>query len=118
MCFWTVGMGSHSSRKICESLIFSRIIGSIGLACTMLLCLMDRLFEQTRLQIAVLLYNIWYRFIQQSSCCRKHQLAFCDAIIERNNRMVIPAGDSSGEHSTTSQYLESYFPFDPYLLVR
>ncbi|XP_067941269.1 RNA polymerase I-specific transcription initiation factor RRN3-like [Watersipora subatra] len=49
-----------------------------------------------------------------SSFVRKHQLAFCDAIMERNNRLIVPTANESGE----GQHLESYFPFDPYLLIR
>jgi len=48
---------------------------------------------------------------------RKHQLAFCDAIIERNNRMALPLASSDGSMQT-NQRLDNYFPFDPYLLQR
>jgi len=47
-------------------------------------------------------------------CYRKHQLAFCDAIIERNNRLTVPIA----EEVSGPPHLESYFPFDPYLLIR
>ena len=39
---------------------------------------------------------------------RKHQLAFCDTIIQRNNRVKFA--------SSSEPTLEAYFPFDPYLL--
>ncbi|KAF6029676.1 RRN3 [Bugula neritina] len=49
-----------------------------------------------------------------ASFVRKHQLAFCDAIIERNNRLTVPIA----EEVSGPPHLESYFPFDPYLLIR
>ena len=44
-----------------------------------------------------------------SSHFRKHQLAFCDTIIQRNNRVKFASSEPT---------LEAYFPFDPYLLKR
>lgn len=54
-------------------------------------------------------------------CCRKYQIVFCYTIIERNNRNVLPVVRSSagGECvSTNTNPLDSFFPFDPYLLKR
>ncbi|XP_035824154.1 RNA polymerase I-specific transcription initiation factor RRN3 [Aplysia californica] len=54
-----------------------------------------------------------------ASATRMHQLAFCDTIIERNNRYTLPVAVSSFALGTCDQrQLESYFPFDPYLLPR
>ena len=56
-----------------------------------------------------------------SSIARCHQLAFCDTILERNKRQQLPVADS-GECSyalhTHLNPLDSFFPFDPYLLSR
>ncbi|XP_039973819.1 RNA polymerase I-specific transcription initiation factor RRN3 [Xiphias gladius] len=52
---------------------------------------------------------------------RKYQVVFCYTIIERNNRHVLPVVRSSagGECVTTNTNpLDSFFPFDPYLLKR
>ncbi|XP_067343338.1 RNA polymerase I-specific transcription initiation factor RRN3 isoform X2 [Channa argus] len=52
---------------------------------------------------------------------RKYQVAFCYTIIERNNRHVLPVVRSSagGDSVTTNTNpLDSFFPFDPYLLKR
>ncbi|XP_053219993.1 RNA polymerase I-specific transcription initiation factor RRN3 [Podarcis raffonei] len=52
---------------------------------------------------------------------RKYQIAFCDTIIERNRRQVLPVVRSScGGDSveTCTNPLDSYFPFDPYILKR
>ncbi|KAM6965799.1 RNA polymerase I-specific transcription initiation factor RRN3 isoform 1-T1 [Tautogolabrus adspersus] len=52
---------------------------------------------------------------------RKYQVAFCYTIIERNNRNVLPVVRSSagGDSLTTNTNpLDSFFPFDPYLLRR
>ncbi|KAG7220118.1 hypothetical protein INR49_000994 [Caranx melampygus] len=54
-------------------------------------------------------------------CCRKYQVVFCYTIIERNNRHVLPVVRSSagGDCVTTNTNpLDSFFPFDPYLLKR
>uniref|UniRef100_A0A3Q4H2K4 RRN3 homolog, RNA polymerase I transcription factor n=1 Tax=Neolamprologus brichardi TaxID=32507 RepID=A0A3Q4H2K4_NEOBR len=54
-------------------------------------------------------------------CCRKYQVVFCYTIIERNNRCVLPVVRSSagGDCVTTNTNpLDSFFPFDPYLLKR
>lgn len=47
-----------------------------------------------------------------ASITRQHQLAFCDHIIQQNNRSFLPV-DSKGY-----QKFETYFPFDPYLLKK
>ncbi|KAJ7305795.1 hypothetical protein JRQ81_010161 [Phrynocephalus forsythii] len=52
---------------------------------------------------------------------RKYQIAFCDTIIERNKRQVLPVVRSScGGDSieTSTNPLDSFFPFDPYILKR
>uniref|UniRef100_A0A669FBB4 RRN3 homolog, RNA polymerase I transcription factor n=1 Tax=Oreochromis niloticus TaxID=8128 RepID=A0A669FBB4_ORENI len=52
---------------------------------------------------------------------RKYQVVFCYTIIERNNRCVLPVVRSSagGDCVTTNTNpLDSFFPFDPYLLKR
>lgn len=52
---------------------------------------------------------------------RKYQLVFCYTIIERNNRHVLPVVRSSVGGSSVSANvnpLDSFFPFDPYLLKR
>ncbi|XP_041086286.1 RNA polymerase I-specific transcription initiation factor RRN3-like [Polyodon spathula] len=52
---------------------------------------------------------------------RKYQLVFCYTIIERNNRQLLPVVRSSlgGDSLTTNANpLDSFFPFDPYLLKR
>lgn len=52
---------------------------------------------------------------------RKYQLVFCYTIIERNNRQQLPiirssvGGDSL---SSNTNPLDTFFPFDPYLLKR
>lgn len=52
---------------------------------------------------------------------RMYQVVFCYTIIERNNRHVLPVVRSSagGDSVTTNTNpLDSFFPFDPYLLKR
>nr|XP_060642321.1 RNA polymerase I-specific transcription initiation factor RRN3 [Anolis sagrei ordinatus] len=52
---------------------------------------------------------------------RKYQIAFCDTIIERNRRQVLPVIRSScgGDAiETVTNPLDSFFPFDPYVLKR
>ncbi|XP_034750064.1 RNA polymerase I-specific transcription initiation factor RRN3 [Etheostoma cragini] len=52
---------------------------------------------------------------------RTYQVVFCYTIIERNNRHVLPVVRSSagGDRVTTNTNpLDSFFPFDPYLLRR
>ncbi|XP_017570974.1 RNA polymerase I-specific transcription initiation factor RRN3 [Pygocentrus nattereri] len=52
---------------------------------------------------------------------RKYQLVFCYTIIERNNRQMLPVIRSSvgGDSlSTNTNPLDTFFPFDPYLLKR
>lgn len=52
-----------------------------------------------------------------ASAARMHQLAFCDTIIERNNRCNLPVSSSKFSLEGSNKiHLESYFPFDPYLL--
>ncbi|XP_051905620.1 RNA polymerase I-specific transcription initiation factor RRN3 [Hippocampus zosterae] len=52
---------------------------------------------------------------------RKYQVVFCYTIIERNSRYMLPVVHSSagGDSVTTNTNpLDSFFPFDPYLLKR
>ncbi|XP_060116855.1 RNA polymerase I-specific transcription initiation factor RRN3 [Heteronotia binoei] len=52
---------------------------------------------------------------------RKYQIAFCDTIIERNRRQVLPVVRSSNggdSVETCTNPLDSFFPFDPYILKR
>ncbi|TWW69258.1 RNA polymerase I-specific transcription initiation factor RRN3 [Takifugu flavidus] len=52
---------------------------------------------------------------------RKYQIVFCYNVIERNNRQLLPVVRSStgGDCVTTkTNPLDSFFPFDPYLLKR
>ena len=51
----------------------------------------------------------YYIYSDFSPHFRKHQLAFCDTIIQRNNRVKFASSEPT---------LEAYFPFDPYLLKR
>ncbi|KAI8742066.1 RNA polymerase I-specific transcription initiation factor RRN3 [Biomphalaria glabrata] len=54
-----------------------------------------------------------------ASATRLHQLAFCDTIIERNNRYFLPVAACTNSIEVTAfKQLDSYFPFDPYLLPR
>ncbi|ESP01454.1 hypothetical protein LOTGIDRAFT_212940 [Lottia gigantea] len=55
-----------------------------------------------------------------SSYSRRHQLAFCDTIIQRNNRCMIPVVNSATGLAETNFMLKlaSFFPFDPFLLPR
>lgn len=52
---------------------------------------------------------------------RKYQIAFCDTIIERNRRQVLPvvrSSDGGNSVETCSNPLDTVFPFDPYILKR
>ena len=53
----------------------------------------------------------------ESLFCRQHQLAFCDTIIERNNRSFLPVSSEKGAGGD-QKILDAFFPFDPYLLHR
>ncbi|XP_054463171.1 RNA polymerase I-specific transcription initiation factor RRN3 [Anoplopoma fimbria] len=56
-----------------------------------------------------------------ASITRTYQVVFCYTIIERNNRHVLPVvRNSAGGDSVTTNTnpLDSFFPFDPYLLKR
>ncbi|XP_013415248.1 RNA polymerase I-specific transcription initiation factor RRN3 [Lingula anatina] len=56
-----------------------------------------------------------------TSVTRMHQLAFCDTIMERNNRSLLPVaalGLYGPSRLTHVNPLDSFFPFDPYLLNR
>lgn len=52
---------------------------------------------------------------------RKYQLVFCYTIIERNNRQFLPVIRSSNGGDSVqacTNPLDSFFPFDPYILKR
>ncbi|ESO12706.1 hypothetical protein HELRODRAFT_187961 [Helobdella robusta] len=55
---------------------------------------------------------------------RNNQIAFCDTVLEKNRRLKMSEmsknsdGGCSSSVGTSSNFLLSYFPFDPYLLVR
>lgn len=54
---------------------------------------------------------------------RHHELVFCYTIIEHNNRMMLPVATTSSSSRAVSNLsfmnqLDSFFPFDPYLLKR
>ena len=58
-----------------------------------------------------------------SAIARHYQLAYCDTIIERNNRINLPVVGNlsqinSGDVSSLAKpvLLDSFFPFDPYML--
>uniref|UniRef100_A0A8C9VMK2 RRN3 homolog, RNA polymerase I transcription factor n=1 Tax=Scleropages formosus TaxID=113540 RepID=A0A8C9VMK2_SCLFO len=56
-----------------------------------------------------------------ASITRNYQLVFCYTVIERNNRLQLPMVRSSQGGScqpTDMNPLDSFFPFDPYLLRR
>jgi len=56
-----------------------------------------------------------------SLCARHYQLAYCQAVIERNNRINLPVVGSLSAASSTSgkpHLLDCFFPFDPCLLQR
>lgn len=53
-----------------------------------------------------------------ASVTRMHQLAFCDTIMERNNRCILPVVSSGSSGTAENKILDSFFPFDPYLLKR
>lgn len=53
---------------------------------------------------------------------RHHELVFCYTIIERNNRMLLPVATTTSSRAVLNlsflNQLDSFFPFDPYLLRR
>lgn len=50
-----------------------------------------------------------------SSSMRQHQIALCDTIVKKNNRQYLPiSGDPATRGSINP--LDSFFPFDPYIL--
>ncbi|RVE68952.1 hypothetical protein OJAV_G00072840 [Oryzias javanicus] len=50
---------------------------------------------------------------------RKYQIVFCYTILERNSRHALPVvHSSSGRDHVNTNPLDSFFPFDPYLLKR
>ena len=54
-----------------------------------------------------------------SACARHYQLAYCQAVLERNNRINLPVvGSLSSGASAKPLLLDCFFPFDPCLLPR
>jgi len=54
-----------------------------------------------------------------SSIVRQHQLCFCDTVLERNKRSMLPIeGCRNKIQPDQSNPLDSFFPFDPYRLSR
>lgn len=56
-----------------------------------------------------------------ASVARHYQLAYCYSVIEHNQRNTIPLvyRDTTGAEVSSAQvYLDTFFPFDPYLLKR
>ncbi|XP_078483154.1 RNA polymerase I-specific transcription initiation factor RRN3 [Ciona intestinalis] len=51
-----------------------------------------------------------------TSTMRQHQLVYCDTIVERNNRQMLPVVGMAT--LSVKNPLGSFFPFDPYLLKR
>lgn len=53
-----------------------------------------------------------------SSIARNYQLAYCQTVMERNNRINLPIVGSLSSANTTGKplLLDCFFPFDPYLL--
>lgn len=49
---------------------------------------------------------------------RAHQIAYCNAIMERNERRRMFILFANGAHSTPEDCLDTFFPFDPYLLKK
>jgi len=53
---------------------------------------------------------------------RHHEIVFCYTIIERNNRMLLPVATTTSSRAVSNlsfmNQLDSFFPFDPYLLRR
>lgn len=55
-----------------------------------------------------------------ASVARNYQLAYCYTIIEKNNRMQLQMVSLNPAHAilSTKNALDSFFPYDPYLLIR
>ncbi|KAK4875405.1 hypothetical protein RN001_011827 [Aquatica leii] len=55
-----------------------------------------------------------------ASVARTYQLAYCYAVIEHNSRNVIPTiyQDEKGSVMVSNNTLDSFFPFDPYILKK
>lgn len=51
---------------------------------------------------------------------RTYQLAYCYSIIEHNSRNVMPTmyQDEKGSIVISNNVLDSFFPFDPFILKR
>jgi len=51
---------------------------------------------------------------------RTYQLVYCYSIIKRNSRHVLPTVNNNDGSSADvgTQAIETYFPFDPYVLKR
>ena len=53
-----------------------------------------------------------------TSVARNYQLAYCQTVIERNNRINLPVVGNLSSANVTGKplLLDCYFPFDPYRL--
>lgn len=51
---------------------------------------------------------------------RTYQLAYCYSIIEHNSRNILPTvyQDERGAIMTSNNFIDVFFPFDPYILKR
>lgn len=81
-------------------------------------------YRRDRLSYYIALWDEWkadkWRLFYHS-VGRKYQLVFCYTIIERNSRHLLPVVRSSVGGSSVSadvNPLDTFFPFDPYLLKR
>jgi len=72
-----------------------------------------------------LFYCLYQVVANFSAIARNYQLAYCETVIQRNNRISLPSVDtpqaalsaSKAEViATTNNHLDSFFPFDPYRL--
>lgn len=75
--------------------------------------------------VITLHHDIWRFSVGQSLfffyLCRKYQIVFCYNVIEKNKRRMLPmVRSSTGGDCVTAKTnpLDSFFPFDPYLLKR
>lgn len=55
-----------------------------------------------------------------ASVTRNYQLAYCNTVIERNNRSTLPVIGAEVQASSArcQRSIDTLFPFDPYLLIR
>lgn len=53
-----------------------------------------------------------------ASVARNYQIAYCYTVIEKNNRMRLPIASETGAVYSSFSTLDTFFPFDPYLLKK